>query len=157
MNRPIVHIVGAGLAGLSAALALADGRREIILYESARQAGGRCRSYFDTSLGLVIDNGNHLLLSGNHAARNYLRAIGSESFLQGPQVADFPFLDLASGESWRVRPNEGPLPWWIFSKDRRVPGTPPPDYLGLMKLLIARQDQPIGALLSEKGPLYQRL
>jgi len=157
VNRPIVHIVGAGLAGLSAALALADGRREIILYESARQAGGRCRSYFDTSLGLVIDNGNHLLLSGNHAARNYLRAIGSESLLQGPQVADFPFLDLASGESWRVRPNEGPLPWWIFSKDRRVPGTRPADYLGLVKLLIARKDQPIGALLSEKGPLYQRL
>src|SRR5205809_2993316 len=38
-----VHIVGAGLAGLAAAVRLvADGRR-IALYESSKQAGGRCR------------------------------------------------------------------------------------------------------------------
>ncbi|ACB96716.1 hydroxysqualene dehydroxylase HpnE [Beijerinckia indica] len=157
MDRPIVHIVGAGLAGLAAAIALADGRREIILYEAARQAGGRCRSYFDTALGMVIDNGNHLLLSGNHEARRFLRTIGSEANLQGPTEADFPFFDLATGEHWRVRPNAGPLPWWVFSKNRRVPGTKPLDYLGLAKLLLTREDRKIGEILSDQGPLYQKL
>ena len=31
-----------------------------------QHAGGRCRSYFDAATNLTIDNGNHLLLSGNH-------------------------------------------------------------------------------------------
>ena len=30
------------------------------------------------ALGMTIDNGNHLLLSGNHAALDYLRSIGAE-------------------------------------------------------------------------------
>ncbi len=69
MNKLSVHVVGAGLAGLAAAVRLAGGPREIVLHEAARQAGGRCRSFYDPALGLMIDNGNHLLLSGNHAAR----------------------------------------------------------------------------------------
>ncbi len=38
--------------------------------------GGRCRSFFDPGLGMTIDNGNHVILSGNHAALTYLRTIG---------------------------------------------------------------------------------
>ena len=38
----------------------------VAVYDAASQAGGRCRSYFDQTLGMMIDNGNHLLLSGNH-------------------------------------------------------------------------------------------
>jgi squalene-associated FAD-dependent desaturase len=154
---PIVHIVGAGLAGLAAAVALADGRRHIVIYEAARQAGGRCRSYFDTSLGMVIDNGNHLLLSGNWSARNFLKKIGSGGRLAGPAQADFPFIDLATGESWRVRPNAGLVPWWMFVQSRRVPGTTARDYLGLIKLLLSRRDEPISAVLPKSGLLYERL
>ena len=84
MNKPAVHVVGAGLAGLATAVSLAGGPREIVLHEAARQAGGRCRSYYDPALGTTIDNGNHLLLSGNHAARKFLTAIGSEDQLAGP-------------------------------------------------------------------------
>ena len=73
-----IHIVGAGLAGLAAALRLADGKRSITIHESATQAGGRCRSYFDATLGMEIDNGNHLLLSGNYAAQEFLRKVGSD-------------------------------------------------------------------------------
>ncbi len=60
-----VHVVGAGLAGLSAAVALAEAGTRVVLHEAAKQAGGRCRSYYDPALGLTLDNGNHLLLSGN--------------------------------------------------------------------------------------------
>jgi hydroxysqualene dehydroxylase len=79
-----VHVVGAGLAGLTAAAALADAGRSVILYEAAPHAGGRCRSYFDAELGCRIDNGNHLLLSGNRAALDYLDRIGARASLEGP-------------------------------------------------------------------------
>ena len=42
-----VHVVGAGLAGLAAAVALAEDGYSVLLHEASPHAGGRCRSYFD--------------------------------------------------------------------------------------------------------------
>jgi phytoene dehydrogenase-like protein len=39
-----VHIVGAGLAGLAAAVKLTQAGRKVVLYDQADHAGGRCRS-----------------------------------------------------------------------------------------------------------------
>ena len=39
-----MHVVGAGLAGLAAAVRLAGKGRNVRLYEAGRHAGGRCRS-----------------------------------------------------------------------------------------------------------------
>ena len=58
------------------------------LFEAAGQAGGRCRSYFDPDFEGVIDNGNHLVLSGNHAIYQYLNRIGAAQHLAGPAQAD---------------------------------------------------------------------
>ena len=104
-----VHIVGAGLAGLSAALKLSARGRSVVVHEATAFAGGRCRSYHDASVGMTIDNGNHLLLSGNRAALDYLRSIGAEHRLVGPPAAEFSFVDLASGERWTLRFNDGRL------------------------------------------------
>jgi hydroxysqualene dehydroxylase len=153
----IIHVIGAGLAGLSAAVRLASAGRAVIVHESARHAGGRCRSYFEPALELVIDNGNHLLLSGNHAAIGFLKMIGSEGKLTGPREAEFAFADLATGRRWRLRPNHGRLPWWILSKTRRVPATRALDYLTLARLLTARHDQTIAEVMDCTGPLYERL
>jgi hydroxysqualene dehydroxylase len=150
-----VHIVGAGLAGLSAAVELCDGA-EVFLYEAAPQAGGRCRSYFDATLNMTIDNGNHLLLSGNDSALSYARKIGGDSKLIGPEQAAFDFCDLERRERWRLRPNAGALPWWILAPDRRVPGTAGLDYLALVKLLLARRDQTLRPLLGS-GALARKL
>ena len=157
MGKPAVHVVGAGLAGLAAAVRFAGGPHEIVLHEAARQAGGRCRSFYDPVLGMTIDNGNHLLLSGNHDARNFLAAIGGQDQVAGPPEAEFAFVDLATKDRWRLRPNAGPLPWWIFSSPRRVPGTGPFDYLGLLRLLAPGKDAPIGAIMRCDGLLYERL
>ncbi|MHB8884634.1 MAG: hydroxysqualene dehydroxylase HpnE [Methylovirgula sp.] len=152
-----VHIIGAGLAGLAAALRLAPGSRQIFIHEAASQAGGRCRSYFDSTLGMVIDNGNHLLLSGNRAAHAFLREVGTEAQLVGPKTAEFAFIDLATGARWRLRPNEGPIPWWILLPSRRVPDTKIGEYLRPLALLFARKGTRIKDAMECSGPLYERL
>ncbi|MGH8722227.1 MAG: hydroxysqualene dehydroxylase, partial [Burkholderiales bacterium] len=148
-------MIGAGLAGLAAALALAARGRSVTLHEAAAQAGGRCRSYREPALGCLIDNGNHLLLSGNEAARTFLAEIGSENALTGPGDARFPFLDLESGKRWTIRPGEGALPWWIFDRARRVPETTSLDYLEALKLAIAGPEATVAERVRSDGALYR--
>jgi hydroxysqualene dehydroxylase len=157
MQRPVVHIIGAGLAGLSAAVALGQSGFDIVVHEASRQAGGRCRSYFDETLGMTIDNGNHLLLSGNSAALAYLDAIGARDELRGPKRCEIAFADMASDERWTLRPNEGRAPWWLFAESRRVPRTRAIDYLAIVRLLRAPPRAKISDLIECSGPLYERL
>jgi hydroxysqualene dehydroxylase len=152
-----VHIIGAGLAGLSAAIKLSGRGEQVVVHEATAFAGGRCRSYHDAALGMTIDNGNHLLLSGNRAALAYLRDIGGTDRLAGPDHAEFPFIDLKSSERWTLRFNDGRLPFWIFDASRRVPGTRALDYLALARLLFAAPGQPVGQVIACEGVLYKRL
>ena len=119
-------------------------------------AGGRCRSYFDRTLGCRVDNGNHLLLSGNRAAMGFLETVGARGSLAGPGGAVFPFMNMADGERWAVRPNTGRVPWWIFVPSRRVLGTSAKDYFSLLALLRARGDEVVSDLVRD-GNLYRRL
>ena len=98
-----VHIIGAGLSGLAAAVQLANAGYEVIVHEATAQPGGRCRSYYDAATDLTIDNGNHLVLSGNrHALRLCAGRSAAEAGLVGPERAEFPFVDLDSGERWEL-------------------------------------------------------
>ena len=152
-----VHVVGAGLAGLSAGVALAGRGISVVLSDAARQAGGRCRSYHDAVLDMVIDNGNHLVLSGNPAVGRYLKAIGAEDRLTGPARAEFPFFDSRTGERWTLQPNDGPLPWWILARGRRVPGTHAGDYLALATLMRRHPGRRIDEVLACRGVLWEKL
>lgn len=152
-----VHIIGAGISGLSAAVRLANANYRVHLHEATQQAGGRCRSYFDAATNLTIDNGNHLLLSGNRAAVEYARSIGTEAGLVGPKRAQFPFVDLATGQRWQLDLGESRLPLWIFDEARRVPDTGVLDYLALMPLIWSAQSKLVGDAIPCEGTLYQRL
>jgi len=151
-----VHIVGAGLAGLACAVALARRGIAVTLYEAAGHAGGRCRSYHDARLDCLVDNGNHILLSANSAALSYLEEIGAGDSLTGPTEAAFPFYDLGSGARWVVRPNAGRLPWWIFSAARRVPGSRPGGYLSGLRLARAGPAATVAECLDRHDPLWRR-
>ncbi len=153
----VFHVIGAGLAGLSAAVRLAQRGESVVVHEAAGQAGGRCRSYHDPALDMEIDNGNHLLLSANHAALAFLATVGAADRLVGPPHADFPFVDLKSGERWTLKIGDGRLPWWIFNSTRRVPGTRAHDYLAIARLLRPAPDASVGEVIACKGPLYDRL
>jgi hydroxysqualene dehydroxylase len=152
-----VHIIGAGISGLAAAVRLASANFKVHVHEATQQAGGRCRSYFDAATNLTIDNGNHLLLSGNHHAVAYARSIGTEAGLVGPERALFPFVDLTTGQRWRLDLGVGRLPLWVFDKARRVPDTGLLDYLALMPLIWAAQGKRVGDTIPCKGTLYHRL
>ncbi len=152
-----VHIIGAGISGLSAAVRLASAGCQVHVHEATQQAGGRCRSYFDTATDLTIDNGNHLLLSGNHHALAYARSIGTEAGLVGPKRAQFPFVDLATGLRWQLDLGDSRLPLWVFDGTRRVPDTGLLDYLALMPLIWAGPEKLVGKTIACKGVLYQRL
>lgn len=157
MSGGTVHIVGAGLAGLSAAVALVDTGNKVVIHELARHAGGRCRSYFEPALGMTIDNGNHLLLSGNASAIAFLSKIGGRDLIHEPVHAEFNFYDLKSKKDWMLRPNDGALPWWIFSAGRRVPNTRSFDYIRLGNLLGARADETVGQKINTDTTVYSHL
>jgi hydroxysqualene dehydroxylase len=151
------HIIGAGISGLSAAVRLANENFKVHVHEATQQAGGRCRSYFDVATNLTIDNGNHLLLSGNRHALAYARSIGTETGLVGPKRAQFPFVDLTTGQRWQLDLGESRLPLWVFDQARRVPDTGLLDYLALMPLVWAAQGKLVGNAIPCRGTLYQRL
>jgi hydroxysqualene dehydroxylase len=129
-----IHVIGAGLAGLSSAITATGAGREVTLYESTASGGGRCRSYFDPELDMRLDNGNHLLMSGNKSAFAYIAAIGARDRFTGPRSPVFPFFDLKTGREWTLRPSRGRIPWWLFFADRRVPKTTLGEHLALRKI-----------------------
>jgi hydroxysqualene dehydroxylase len=127
------------------------------VHEATQSAGGRCRSYYDHSVGMTIDNGNHLLLSGNTSALSFLRSIGAEHLLIGPSGAEFEFFDLADRERWTLRINDSRLPLWIFNPRMRVPGSRAFDYLPMARFLWASRKQTIAEVAKLDGVVYERL
>jgi len=151
-----VHVVGAGLAGLAAAVALVRRGMAVSLHEAAGHAGGRCRSYRDRRLDREIDNGNHLILSGNAALLDHLQAIGAGGGLREIAPARFGFRDLASGASWHLAPGE--TRYWALK-----PGTLPPGIgaagliADVLRLATAGAADDIGARLDVNGIRFRRL
>jgi len=152
-----VHVVGAGLAGLAAAVRLASAGRSVQLHEAAPHAGVRCRSYFEAELGCRIDNGNHLLLSGNRGAIDYLEQTGALDTVEGPPDAVFPFVDAATKERWTVRPNQGLLPWWVLRSTARVPATRALHYSAVLRLRRADASATVATTLDRRHILFRRL
>ncbi|RYI97913.1 MAG: FAD-dependent oxidoreductase, partial [Acetobacteraceae bacterium] len=91
------HVIGAGVAGLAAALALADQGRPVVLHESTPQAGGRCRALPDGT-----DNGTHALLGANTGALGFLERIGAREGWVEPEPGGLPVLDARDGRAFRV-------------------------------------------------------
>ena len=152
----VVHVIGAGLAGLSCAVRLARQGRRVALYEAAPHAGGRCRSFYEPALERQIDNGNHLILGANHALMAYLDAIGARQCLISAPEVIFPYVELPSGRRWTLRPNRGRLPWWLLAPGRRVPDSRLADYFSAYRLKNAAADATIADVLDTGAPFFKR-
>jgi squalene-associated FAD-dependent desaturase len=97
------------------------------------------------------------LLSGNRHAVAYARSIGTEAGLVGPKRAQFPFVDLTTGQRWQLDLGDSRLPTWVFDEARRVPDTGLLDYLALAPLIWAAPSKLVGDTIPCKGTLYRRL
>lgn len=152
-----IHVIGAGLAGLACATRLAERGQRVALHEATDHAGGRCRSWHDTALDRVIDNGNHLILGANPACFTYLDRIGGRGGLIPINPVQLPFLDLADGRLWSLRPGQGPLPLWLADPARRVPGSRLRDYLAILKLALAGRSDTVADRVLPSHPLTRPL
>lgn len=151
--EPVVHILGAGIAGLTAGARLARSGRRVVVYESAPRPGGRCRSHRDPHLDRLIDNGSHLVLSGNRSLLDHAARIGAAGKLRIVAPAVFPFHDLRAGIDWTLRP--GGL--WPLDPKRRVPGTRFADYLAAAAVLLAGAGATAARVFPPGSVAYRRL
>lgn len=142
---PTLHIIGAGLAGLSAALHASKRGIRTIIYESTPHAGGRCRSFADKKLGLTIDNGNHLILGANNHVLDFLKELGTLETCLTRLPAGYRFVNLTDRSSWHAAP-----PY-------KFPGIPWYDWLQLFKLYKPASYKTVTQCISPKSTLYRRL
>ncbi|MBP1804897.1 hydroxysqualene dehydroxylase HpnE [Rubellimicrobium aerolatum] len=154
MTSRHAHVVGAGLAGLAAALDLQAAGWRVTLHEASPKPGGRCRSYHDAALDRRIDNGNHLILSGNAAVLSHAARIGAADRLLTLPEAAFPFADLATGARWTVRVPRSPL--GALRPDARPPGATPLSALaGVAGLLAAPRSRTVAQAVRDRGPMWR--
>lgn len=76
--RPKIAIVGGGLAGMAAAVGLADDALEVHLFESRRKLGGRAASYLDPTIGELIDHCQHVSMGCCTNMTDFCRRTGIE-------------------------------------------------------------------------------
>jgi len=83
-----VVVVGAGFAGLSAAVRLARGGARVVVLEAKARLGGRATSFVERDSGAAIDNGQHVLLGCYTDTFAFLRDIGAaDRVALQPQLA----------------------------------------------------------------------
>jgi squalene-associated FAD-dependent desaturase len=83
-------VVGGGLAGLAAAVELADAGAEVTLFEARARLGGATFSFERN--GLWLDNGQHVALRCCTAYLDFLQRIGSGHLLPLQRRLDVPVL-----------------------------------------------------------------
>jgi squalene-associated FAD-dependent desaturase len=76
-GREDVMVLGAGFAGLSAAVRLARAGRRVIVLEARSRLGGRATAFPDRDTGELVDNGQHVLLGCYVETMAFLDEIGA--------------------------------------------------------------------------------
>jgi hypothetical protein len=151
MKRPTVHVVGAGVSGLSAAVSLAAADdAEIVVHESAAIAGGRRRPLFDEATQTAFDSGADFVLSSWTSALSLVAAIGAGAHWRDAAPDGIAFADLATGERWRLRLGRGRLLWRLLDRRRRPPGVALSDLWPAARLARA----PAAARLVDYAPRF---
>lgn len=98
----VVHIIGAGLAGLSAAVHLTRQGVPVAVYEAAAHAGGRCRSFFDSKTQAELDNGTHLFMGANHELFSLLEICGVKSGAFVDEGTKIPFFNMKTKKFFQI-------------------------------------------------------
>jgi squalene-associated FAD-dependent desaturase len=153
-------VIGGGLAGMAAALRLAEAGCEVELLERRPFLGGRAFSFRDSATGAVIDNGQHVLVGACRRLRAFLLAIGSppDAFARQRTLA-VPILD-GHGRRATLAASRLPAPLHLVPALLRYRHLGPRDRLRIARdaRALARlrdrsslEDVPLGAWLAGRG------
>jgi len=83
-----VVIIGAGFAGLSAAVRLTQSGARVLVLEARARLGGRATAFQDRETGETVDNGQHILVGCYHDTFAFLDTIGAAAHVRvQPQLA----------------------------------------------------------------------
>lgn len=83
-----IGVVGAGWAGLAAAVRLTQAGCKVVLFEASPQPGGRARDVRLTD-DRTVDNGQHILIAGYRRTLAVMRSVGvdtQQAFLRVPMT-----------------------------------------------------------------------
>jgi squalene-associated FAD-dependent desaturase len=93
MELKTITIIGGGIAGLSAAVFLAQKNFNIRLVEGSPKFGGRAYSFYDKSAERYFDNGQHILAGWYKNTFEYLKLIGTFNKLNFQRALEINFVD----------------------------------------------------------------
>jgi phytoene dehydrogenase-like protein len=136
----LVHVVGAGVAGLAAALEAARRGAMVRLHEASPAAGGRCRT-LQPADGFAHDNGTHVLFTGNGRALRFLEACGARDGWIEPEPGGLPLYDAETGSLRRV--GLAPASW--LDPALRPPGIGWRDLARLARLALLPGNRTVAA------------
>ena len=108
-SRRRVVVVGGGVAGLAAALRLADAGVSVSLFEKRAIAGGRAYSYRAREAGHVVDNGQHVLMGCYDRTLAYLERVGRRDRVETQRRLSVPLV-AAGGRAVRFACAPVPAP-----------------------------------------------
>ncbi|HUF46991.1 MAG TPA: hydroxysqualene dehydroxylase HpnE [Vicinamibacterales bacterium] len=132
-DRADVVVIGAGLAGLSAAVRLASAGCTVVVCEEGPRLGGRASAFTDRESGERIDNGQHALFGCYRETYAFLRAIGTDHLAPLQSRLDVT-MAAAGGRSGRLACPRWPPPWHLVGAVLRWPALPVRDRLGAVRL-----------------------
>lgn len=141
-----VLIIGAGLAGLSAAISLQEAGRDVQIIESSDRPGGRVTS--DIIDGFICDRGFQLV-NANYPALQSLDVIKEIDFIRAPRV-----IEVSLGNDRRALGDPRVAPWTALDK---ATGTIP-EKLSLLRFLAStpKENQSVEDALKTSGSVYVR-
>lgn len=110
-----VAVLGAGFAGLAAALELSERGHAVTLYERRPYPGGRVYSFIDRETGHEVDNGQHIFLDCCSVLLDHIRKLGLEARFYRQSRAEILFIDVRRGRRrWLFEERHPWLSLWRF-------------------------------------------
>jgi squalene-associated FAD-dependent desaturase len=104
-----VVVIGAGFAGLAAAIALQERRHQVHLLERRGVLGGRATSYRDAVSGEDVDNGTHLMIGAYHSTLDLVRRAGAADLLLTQDDLRLDYVDERGASALDCPPLPAPL------------------------------------------------